>query len=198
MEMLLSPEADDMLEAAGRALRPMKVVEYVRLATEGFFDDEKVELLYGMVVPMAPIDQDHSESVSVIYAVLLRHLEGRARVYGDAAFAASDYSMPQPDLFVVPPGSYWDKHHSKAWLVIEVAKSSLRRDRAKRGIYQRAPVDEYWIVNHIDGCVEVYRDSRNGTWQSVTKHVRGETVSPLAFPDVQIPVAEILPPVQAG
>ena len=197
MEMF-SPEADDILEAADRRLRPMKRVEYERLASEGFFEDERVELLYGMVVPMAPIDQAHVESVAHVHERLLRSLLDRARVYCQAPFAASDYSEPEPDVFVVPPGTYWTEHHSKAWLVVEVSKSSLRRDRAKRSIYVRADVDEYWIVNQVDSCVEVYRDRRDGAWQSLTKHFRGASVSPLAFPEVQIPVAEILPPVQTG
>jgi Uma2 family endonuclease len=170
-------------------------VEYDFLAAQGYFEDERVELLYGLVVPMAPIDPAHVESVARVHGRLLRALDDRARVYCQAPFAASEYSEPEPDVFVVPPDrNGWTEHHSKAFLVIEVSRSSLRRDRAKRAIYQRADVQEYWIVNQVDGCVEVYRDSRDGAWQSLTKHFRGETVSPLAFPDVQIPVAEILPP----
>jgi Uma2 family endonuclease len=195
--MLLSPEAELVLQAAGCAPRPMKRVEYDFLAAQGYFDDERVELLCGLVVPMAPIDPSHVESVARVYRILTR-LEGRARVFSQAPFAATDDSEPEPDVFVVPQADHWNERASRAYLVVEVSRSSLRRDRAKRSIYLRADVDEYWIVNHNDGCVEVYRDRRDGAWQSLTKHFRGETVSPLAFPDVQIPVAEILPPVQTG
>ena len=191
----MTPEAELVLEAADRMLRPMKRVEYERLAAEGFFEDEKVELLFGMVVPMPPIDQAHVESVAVVHETLMLRLRGLARVYCQAPFAASDYSEPEPDVFVVPPGSHWKDHLSRAFLIVEVARSSLRRDRAKRFVYQKAEVDEYWIVNHPENCVEVYRDRRDGAWQSVTKVQRGETVSPLAFPDVAIAVDEILPPV---
>jgi len=192
MEVMTS-EAEEVLEAAGYAPRPMKRVEYERLAAEGFFEDEKVELLFGMVVPMAPIDQRHSESVRRVYDALVRQLSGRAVAYCQTSFAASDDSEPEPEVYVVPEAN-WNEHPSSALLVVEVARSSLRRDRAKRLIYQKAEVDEYWIVNHPDRCVEVYRDCRNRVWQSITTYQRGQTVSPLAFPDVVITVDDILPP----
>ena len=194
MEML-SPEAELILTATDGQMRKLKRVEYDRLAAEGYFADEKVELLFGMVIPMAPIEPPHSESVHRIAEILSEQLGKRARVRIQTAFAAADESEPEPDIYVVDPRSYWDDHPASSHLVIEVARSSLRRDRAKRAVYGRANVNEYWIVNHIDGCVEVYRQPVDGTWQQISIHRRGETVSPLAFPDVVIPISEILPPV---
>jgi Uma2 family endonuclease len=194
MEMF-SPEAEMILEAADQKVRPMKRVEYDLLAAEGYFEDEKVELLFGLVVPMAPIDAEHRESVRRVHDAILRQLAERAITYCQTSFAASDDSEPEPDVFVVPQANYWKEHPSRAFLVVEIARSSLRRDRAKKRVYGIADVDEYWIVNHTDGCVEVYRDRRDGAWLSLTKHFRGETVHPLAFPDVAIAVDEILPPV---
>jgi Uma2 family endonuclease len=193
MEMF-SPEADIVIEAAGFKPRPMKRVEYDLLVAEGYFKDERVELLFGMVVPMAPIDPAHCESVDRIEKMLIRQLGDRARVRCQSSFAASVDSEPEPDVYVMPDGDYWNEHPARAFLIVEVARSSLRLDRAKRLIYQKAEVDEYWIVNHSDGCVEVYRDRRDGAWLSLTKYFRGETVRPLAFPDVAIAVDEILPP----
>jgi len=62
-------------------------------------------------------------------------------------------------------------------------------------LYGLAEVDEYWIVNHVDGVVEVYRDRDQGEWRTVSLHRRGETIAMLQFPDVVIAVSEILPPV---
>lgn len=192
---MFSPDAELILEAVDRKLRPMKRIEYDFLAAEGYFGDEKVELLFGMVLPMAPIDPAHCESVERIHRMLILRLGERARVRCQSSFAASDDSEPEPDVYVIPDGDYWNAHPSRAFLIIEVARSSLPRDRAKRFVYQKADVDEYWIVNHAESCVEVYRDRRDGTWQSVTKVQRGENVSPLAFPDIAIAVDEILPPI---
>lgn len=59
--MLALMDLDDMLPELG-TYRPLKRVEYDRLVAEGYFDDEKVELLFGMVVPMVPIDPAHDTS----------------------------------------------------------------------------------------------------------------------------------------
>ena len=47
-------------------------------------------------------------------------------------------------------------HPTTALLVIEVSDTTLRLDRRKAGLYASAGVPEYWIVNLIDRCLEVY------------------------------------------
>jgi Uma2 family endonuclease len=178
--------------------RPLKRVEYERLAADGCFEDEKVELLFGVVVPMAPIDPSHSESTEVIGEVLRRKLGDRARVRSQNPFAASDISEPEPDVFVVPNGDYWREHPARAFLVVEVARSSLPRDRGpKLALYALAEVDEYWIVNQVDGVVEVYRDRHGGEWRRKSTHQRGDTIEMVAFPDVEVAVSEVLPPLES-
>ena len=82
-----------------------------------------------------------------------------------------------------------------AYLIVEVARSSLRKDKGpKAALYGLAEVDEYWIVNQVDALVEVYRDRHAGEWRSEQVHRRGETIAMARFPDVTIAVAEILPP----
>jgi hypothetical protein len=53
MELMSAPET---IIQANMPIRPLKRVEYERLAAEGFFEDERVELLFGMVIPMSPTD----------------------------------------------------------------------------------------------------------------------------------------------
>ena len=180
-------------------IRRIRRVEYERLVADGFFHDERVELVFGTVVEMTPIDPAHSESVDKVDRLLMRKLGDRARVRCQSPFAATDDSEPQPDVYVVPNGDYWRAHPDRAFLVVEVSRSSLEYDRAVKSLlYGFSVVDEYWIVNHVDGVVEVRRDRRDGVWNTVTVHQRGEVVSMLAFPDVQIPVAEILPPLEGS
>jgi Uma2 family endonuclease len=181
---------------ATEPIRPLKRVEYERLASEGYFEDEKVELLFGVVVPMAPIDPDHVESTHAVGWRLHDELRDRAKVYIQSPFAASDISEPEPDVLVVPIDRKPREHPSRAYLIVEVSRSSLRKDKGpKAKLYGLAEVDEYWIVNHVDGLVEVYRDTRpNGIWASKQTFARGSTIAMLAFPDVAISVDEILPP----
>jgi Uma2 family endonuclease len=194
METMSSPET---IIRSNEPIRPLKRVEYERLASEGYFEDEKVELLFGMVVPMTPIDPAHSKSGARLRSLLERQLGDRAGIRNQDPFAASDISEPEPDILVVPiEEDNWNTHPTRAFLVVEVARSSLRKDKGPKAVlYGLAEVDEYWIVNHVDGVVEVYRDRDRGTWRTSSIHHRGETIAMLRFPDVVIDVSEILPPV---
>lgn len=193
MEKMLSPHAS----LISNPIRPLKRVEYETLAAEGFFQDEHVELMFGMVVEMSPIDPAHVESVRRIYEMLVRMLGDRARVVGQAPFAATDDSEPEPDIHVSPTGDYWRAHPDRAFLVVEVARSSLRYDRGPKALlYGISQVDEYWIVNHVDGCVEAYRDRQpDGSWGTRATYGRSEIMAMHAFPDVRIAIADVLPPV---
>lgn len=121
MESMLPPAASLITNP----IRPLKRIEYERLAAEGYFDEERVELLFGLVVAMSPIDPAHSESVRRLDELLRDRLAGRARVSCQSPFAATEDSEPEPDLVVMPAGSYWTAHPDRAYLVIEVARTSL-------------------------------------------------------------------------
>lgn len=181
---------------ANEPIRRMTRAEYHRLGDAGFFGEEKVELLFGVVVEMTPIDQAHIHSTYLLRRMLEAALGDRATVYSPSVLAASDISEPEPDLVVVPPsGASWTEHPSSAYLVVEVARSSVSRDQGiKALLYGMSDVEEYWIVNHVDETIEVYRDHEAGAWRTKIVHGRGERVAMLRFPDVTIAVSDVLPP----
>ena len=83
-----------------------------------------------------------------------------AHPHSSATTIASLESEPEPDLFV---HSCRASHRAgipnlrKIGLIIEVADSSLGRDRTlKQSIYAAAEIVVYWIVNLRDRQVEVY------------------------------------------
>jgi Uma2 family endonuclease len=88
-----------------------------------------------------------------------------------------------------------------AALVVEVADSSLRLDRnLKGGLYARAGVAEYWIVNLVAGGLEVHRVPQPAAeaaygwlYRSVEILQSPATVTPLAARGARIPVADLLP-----
>ena len=59
-------------------IRKMKRVEFEKLAELGYFDDERVELLYGWVVEMSPTDPSHDDRVSRLTRLMFRALDDRA------------------------------------------------------------------------------------------------------------------------
>jgi Uma2 family endonuclease len=86
-------------------------------------------------------------------------------------------------------------------LVVEVAESSLRRDREDKGsLYARAGIGDYWIVNLVDRVLEVFRapgpeSAAPFGWRYQTVTIIGSegSVTPLAAPGSRIPVADLLP-----
>jgi Uma2 family endonuclease len=56
-----------------------------------------------------------------------------------------------------------------------------------------AGILETWLMNLPADRIEVYRDPAPEGYRSITLVPRDGAVSPLAFPDVSIPCAELLP-----
>ena len=110
-----------------------------------------------------------------------------------SSFAASELSEPEPDFTVVARGDYEDDHPSSAHLIIEVADSSLSKDRGRKlRLYANCQVPEYWVVNLVERCIEVYRDVTGGAYAHVERYERGQSVHLLAFSDVSIAVSDVL------
>jgi Uma2 family endonuclease len=179
---------------SGRPIRGLKRSEYDQLVALGALRDEKVELLYGLIVRMSPQKFPHAFAIKRLTALLVPPLSGRADVCIQLPFAASDESEPEPDVAIVPVIDTARDHPHEAFLVIEVAESSLNDDRTtKRRLYAEAGVPEYWIVNLVDMQVEVHTKVEGGDYTVVTYHGPGETLRVPSFEDVTIAVSEVLP-----
>jgi Uma2 family endonuclease len=172
---------------------PMTRAEYEALVRRGALEDARVELLYGRLVSMSPQGEPHTYSVSQLMTLLVRALGDRARVRVQAPFSAPDESEPEPDVAVVAPGDYLDGHPRGAFLIVEVAETSLARDRVKASLYAAAGVTEYWIVNLPDQVIEVHRKPEAEGYAVVSRHGRGEKLPLAAFEEISLAVSDILP-----
>ena len=157
------------------------------------FDDERVELLRGVVVRMSPHDPRQAEAIRRLVRMFVLAAGERAVVSPQLSFAASDDSQPEPDLALLPPGDYAQAHPSQALLVMEVATTSLRKDRGvKAELYAEAGVPEYWIVNLVAREVEVLRAPEDGRYTEQVVRRPGEVLSPLALPGLHLPVGDLV------
>jgi Uma2 family endonuclease len=101
------------------------------------------------------------------------------------------------DIAVVPPGDYLDDHPDRALLVVEVADSTLRKDRlVKARLYAGMNVPEYWIVNLEAGVVEVYLGPGADGYASRASVDRDGELRPTALDGVVLRAADFLPPAQ--
>jgi hypothetical protein len=101
----LSPMGVEVL--ATDQVRKLKRSEFERMGADGYFEDERVELLCGVVVARAPPSEEHTESVLQTFERLFRALDDRASVRVQAGYGASDESRPKPDVYVTDKGTYW-------------------------------------------------------------------------------------------
>lgn len=178
--------------------RPLRRREYDHLVQLGAFDDERLELIDGVLVAMSPQGAEHADLVSTLAQILTIALGRRAKVRAHSPLALSDESEPEPDVAVVPPGDYTRDHPKTALLVVEVADSSLRKDHVlKVPLYAAAGISEYWIVNLVDRVVEVHRApepmaARYADVSTHGPHAGGEPLRLLAFPDVAVEVGDLI------
>src|SRR5579884_1171757 len=131
-----------MIPTETRLISP---AEFVRMVEAGIFhDEERLELLYGRIVPMAPQGDPHSLTISELSAQLVNSVTPAAGLLLREQHpiqlprTAVDPvgSRPEPDLAIV----HWPLEHvptpADIELLIEVADSSTDRDlRQKVPLY---------------------------------------------------------------
>lgn len=177
---------------APERLRPLRRAEYERMVDQGLFQDERIELLKGAIVEMSPQGAPHAATVQRLTRLAIA-LNGRAEVRIQLPLAVTDDSLPEPDLALVAPGDYDRSHPTTAFLVVEVADSSLNKDRSiKAELYARAAVPEYWIANIASRTIEVHSEPLGGRYTRVTPYRPGEVIRLTSFGDVEVAVADIL------
>ena len=172
-------------------------VEYDRAVEAGAFEpDAKLELIDGDLNAMAPQGVSHTTGMNLTADRLRRVFDSGFHIRVQNPLAADDYSEPEPDIAVVRGAirDYDKNHPTSAVLVVEISNESLRYDRTvKQRLYARSGIPEYWILALPENRLEVYRDPAGDGYRSVTHHVAGDKVAPLARPDAQIAVDDLLP-----
>ena len=139
----------------------LSVEQYHQMIQTGILtEDDPVELLEGWLVPKMPKNPAHRISPVLVNKIFMRLVP--IDFYVDVQDPlTTDDSESEPDVMVVrgDPRDYLNRHPrgEDVALVVEVADSSLARDREqKRRLYARAGVPVYWIINLSENQLEVY------------------------------------------
>ncbi|MBW3595989.1 MAG: Uma2 family endonuclease [Planctomycetes bacterium] len=182
-------------------IRRFTVAEYHRLGETGILtEDDAVELLEGFIAPKMIRTPQHDAVVGLVEQALRKRLPPgwSPRVQSAITTATSE---PEPDVAIVrgEPRDYLRRHPSGAdiALIVEVADSSLDRDRTKAAIYAAAGAPAYWIVNLVDECVEAHAqpNARHRRYGVRTSCRRGEEVPLVIGKEVKMTIdaSELLP-----
>ena len=190
-----SPSASPAGDAPSR--RRFTVAEYCALAEAGILAEwERVELLDGEIIVMPPIGEPHEYGTNWMNRVLTHRLYDRAWVRVQSSVRLSDDSLPEPDIAVVRlDAPYRRPTPEDVYLIIEVADSSLEFDRGVKLLrYAAAGIPEVWIVNLRARQVEAWADPVDGVYQRRRVVPADGLISPRAFPEVSLTVADFLLP----
>jgi len=173
--------------------------EYDRLVERGSLPaGKRVELVEGVIYDMTPQNSLHATGFRKVQQALgvAFPLASGFEIRGQLPLALSEDSEPEPDVAVVLGSidDFLESHPTTALLVVEVADSSLLHDRKKKiPLYARSGIQESWLLNLVRRVLEVYRDPRDGVYQTRTILRAGASVSPLGRPEAVIAVSDLLP-----
>jgi Uma2 family endonuclease len=183
-------------------VRQISVTEYHKMGEIGIFgEDERIELIEGVIRKMSPKGTRHTTSVSNLTNLLPLLLEGEALIRVQDPIVLNDDTEPEPDIVVIKPrgNAYMEAHPhpDDVLLLIEVADTSLEYDREiKLPRYAASEIPEVWIVNLVENIIEVYCKpfvaSGIGRYRIRTNFVEGDILTPQAFPDLKIAVSDVL------
>lgn len=171
--------------------------DYHRLGEAGILgEDDRVELLEGQLVDMSPIGPRHALAVDALTELLVPAVSGRAGVRVQNPITLDGTTEPQPDIVLVRRP--WRGHPAShpgpedIFLLVEVADSSRDLDLgAKRELYARAGIREFWIVDLTADGVLVCRNPGGDRYGSVTRVEPGGVLDVEGLPGVTIPAASL-------
>lgn len=190
----------NMSELMEQVRHRVTVSDYYKMAEAGIFgEDDRVELLDGEIVDMAPIGSRHGGMVKLLTQCFSANLDKRAIVSVQDPLHLSTRSEPQPDLMLLKPrDDFYAAAHPQAadvLLLIEVGDITARFDReVKLPLYARHGVAEAWLIDLETRQVEICRSPLpdSGDYAERTTVSTGSIV-PRLLPDCQVDVGTLFP-----
>jgi Uma2 family endonuclease len=172
------------------------VDDYYRMQDAGILsEDDRVELIEGKVVRMSPIGSRHASSVDTLCEIIKGQLGHRIIVRVQNPVRINEHSEVQPDLAIVKPRNdrYRNSHPvpDDVFFLIEIADTTIKRDRSKIAMYARAGVGEVWLVDLEGNCIEIHSEPRSG-YTVVHRYYADMIVVSTVFPDLRITASDIL------
>lgn len=164
---------------------------------------DRVELIMGKVFNMSPApSSQHQYITGAICSGIYQFLRNKPCKVFPAPF---DVSLPdasgisqtvvQPDITVIcDPSRITEQGCNGAPdLVVEViSKSSVKKDlHEKYGIYEKAGVKEYWIVQPQDRSLIIFTLTEAGQYQPSKPLTKGDIATSQVLPGLEIDLDEL-------
>lgn len=165
---------------------------YFRMAEAGIFPKEdRIELVEGDLIDMAPTGHDHAAFVSGLVEAFVLACAGRATVWTQSSIWLDRYTAPEPDIAILRRRAdyYASKRPGPAdiLLLLEVAKSSLEFDRTvKLPLYARAGIAEVWIIDVARSAIEVHTQPVMSAYAAARLFKPGDQVALTLMPEISV------------
>ncbi len=183
--------------------RPLTVEQFNRMIESGIIpENDRVELIEGDIVEMAPIGARHASSVSRVVDVFRAFPPGPAILLVQSPIELTEITRVEPDVALVQrrPDFYRARlpRAVEVFLAVEVADSSIGYDRTvKVPAFARAGVPEAWLVDIAANRVEVYRTpALEGYLERRIVSPDDDDLSILALPGLRVSARALVGPTQ--
>ncbi|MCY7377239.1 MAG: Uma2 family endonuclease, partial [Pyrinomonadaceae bacterium] len=180
-------------------LRQITVEEYDLMIESGVFDeDDRIELLNGVIVEKMPKGTKHSSANDRIAKVFYRGLGDDVFLRNQNPIWLDGFSEPEPDIVLaVPRTDEYENSHptpNEILLIVEIADSTLGYDRHTKGAaYARAGIRQYILLNVQEKTLEDYREPNADGFQSKQTYRAGNNFNLVAFPEIFFQAKDFLP-----
>lgn len=175
----------------------LSVTDYYRMGEAGILhEDDRIELIEGELIDMAPIGSNHAGIVNQL-TWLLSSLAGRyALVSPQNPLLLSGHTVPQPDILLLKPRPDFYKtalpEPADVLLLIEVADSSISYDRkTKLPLYARHGIPEVWLVDLNAKQVERYSQPTETGYGLQETFDSQQTLTSFMMPKINIDLTQL-------
>ena len=182
-----------------RVRHRVTVADFHKMSEAGIFlEDDRIELIEGEMVDMAPIGSRHAGMVNKLNR-LFSAVGGQALVSTQNPLRLDPYSEPEPDLMLLKPrADYYAEAHpgaSDVLLLIEVSDTTARFDReVKLPLYARHGIAEVWLIDLDARAVERCTEPRPEAGDYARREsLAAGRIAPNALPDHAVAIDDLFP-----
>lgn len=175
----------------------LTITDYYRMGDAGILHEkDRVELIEGELIDMAPIGSNHAGIIAQLSSLLSVLVVGKAVVWSQNPLHLNDHSVPQPDIMLLKPRSDFYKRAlpkpADVLVLIEVADSSLAYDRnTKLPLYARNGIQEFWVVDLNAKFVERYSNPNQTGYGHKETLAENQSICPLELQEVKIDLVQL-------
>jgi Uma2 family endonuclease len=176
----------------------LTVDDYHKMGAVGILSEEdRVEMIEGEVIDMAPIGSAHAACVRYLLHAFAPQLANAAILDVQNPLQLDDHSEPQPDLMLLKPKpDFYLRAHPQAkdaLLLVEVAETSAAYDQeVKIPLYARHQIPEIWLFDIRAQRLNIFLDPSAEGYKKILRPSREEPVAPSLLPGIIINWADAL------